>query len=118
LAQVAIQDLLPGGLEAEADPVGGRRFGADDEEDDGDVDEDHTAADAKSWPRLATRNVERRDDRVLFFLDRMPMRGELRHRVRATLPGSYAWPAVRGEAMYDPEVRGVGAAEKPLVVMP
>lgn len=119
LAQVAIQDLLPGGLEAEADPVGGLRFRTSGDEDEGEGGEDaSTAVDAKDWPWLATRIVERRDDRVLFFLDRMPMRGELRHRVRATLPGSYAWPAVRGEAMYDPEVRGVGAAEKPLVVMP
>lgn len=121
LAQVAVIDLLPGGLEAEADPVGGSRRHDDEDEAGGDENDEAgaaKAADDKRWPRIAARSVERRDDRVLFFLDRTVQRFELRHRVRATLPGTYAWPAVRGEAMYDPDVRCVGEAESPLVVTP
>lgn len=104
VVQLAIVDLLPGGLEAEASQ-GLPGAAASGEKDAAPV-------------LLQPRGVERRDDRVLFFLDRAGRRGEIRHRVRATMPGTYAWPALRAEAMYDPDVRFTGAVGAPLVVEP
>ncbi len=102
LLQLAVVDLLPGGLEAEpatAAPPTAKEAATD-------------------RPLLKPDGLERRDDRVLFFCDRVGLRSELRHRVRATLPGTYEWPAIRGEAMYDPDVYCVGTADAPLAIDP
>lgn len=107
--QFALVDLLPGGFEAEA-TLSGARGAAEDEGEERDPRDGR-----ELWH---TRQVERRDDRVLFFFDRVEGRGQVRHRVRAVLPGRYEWPALRAIALYDPEVGFVGEAEQALVVAP
>ena len=55
---------------------------------------------------------------MLFFFDRIEGRGQVRHRVRAVLPGRYEWPTLRAFGMYDPEVGFVGAQADTLVIAP
>ncbi|MBK8979512.1 MAG: hypothetical protein IPM29_26730 [Planctomycetes bacterium] len=103
LDQVAIVDLLPGGLEPEVPPPG-----AD------------AAVTRQPWRDDDVRaRVERRDDRVVLFCDRT-LHGEftLSHLVRATLPGRYAAPAVLAEAMYDPSARFTGTGADGVEILP
>ena len=51
-------------------------------------------------------NVELRDEKVAFFVDRLPQgRRVLRYRVRAEVPGNFHALPTNGYAMYAPEVR-------------
>jgi uncharacterized protein YfaS (alpha-2-macroglobulin family) len=53
-------------------------------------------------------NVELRDDKVAFFVDRLPQgRRVLRYRVRAEVPGTFHALPTNGYAMYAPEVRAI-----------
>ncbi len=56
-------------------------------------------------------HTELRDERVLLFADFLA-RGEhvYRYVVRAGVAGDFSWPGVQAEAMYEPGVRGLGAA--------
>jgi uncharacterized protein YfaS (alpha-2-macroglobulin family) len=97
LANLLFTDLLPAGLEPEPAAAGWQPQVAA-----GECRPDH---------------VERRDDRVLLFHSGdLPREFELRHRVRAVFPGDYHQPALVVEAMYDPTVRVVVAAEGTLEV--
>jgi uncharacterized protein YfaS (alpha-2-macroglobulin family) len=53
-------------------------------------------------------NVELRDEKVAFFVDRLPQgRRVLRYRVRAEVPGTFHALPTNGYAMYAPEVRAI-----------
>ena len=53
-------------------------------------------------------NVELRDEKVAFFVDRLPQgRRVLRYRVRAEAPGRFHALPTNGYAMYAPEVRAI-----------
>ena len=53
-------------------------------------------------------NVELRDEKVAFFVDRLPQgRRVLRYRVRAQVPGQFHALPTNGYAMYAPEVRAI-----------
>ncbi|PQV64468.1 hypothetical protein B1R32_105150 [Abditibacterium utsteinense] len=53
-------------------------------------------------------NVELRDEKVSFFVDRLPQgRRVLRYRVRAEAPGTFHALPTNGYAMYAPEVRAI-----------
>ena len=53
-------------------------------------------------------NVELRDEKVAFFVDRLPQgRRVLRYRVRAEAPGQFHALPTNGYAMYAPEVRAI-----------
>ncbi len=53
-------------------------------------------------------NVELRDEKVAFFVDRLPQgRRVLRYRVRAQVPGRFHALPTNGYAMYAPEVRAI-----------
>lgn len=56
-------------------------------------------------------HTELRDERVLLFADYLA-RGEhvYRYVARAGVAGDFSWPGVQAEAMYEPGVRGLGAA--------
>ncbi|MCU0866350.1 MAG: MG2 domain-containing protein [Planctomycetes bacterium] len=98
IEHLALVDLLPGGLEPE--PAG-----------PGDTS-------AMAGHVLRADQEQRGDDRVLFFCRRTEAKFELRHRVRATFPGTYADPGAQAEAMYEPgswSSTGPGAA---LVIEP
>jgi hypothetical protein len=89
---VVIDDPIPGGFESvDLDLQGGPR-----------------------WVRPLLRGyqtrVERRDDRVVFFLDEMgPGAYRYRHLVRATAAGRFLVPPARVEEMYTPETYGLTA---------
>ncbi|MFT4605954.1 MAG: hypothetical protein ACI9W4_002699 [Rhodothermales bacterium] len=61
-------------------------------------------------------HTELRDERVLLFADYLA-RGEhvYRYVVRAGVAGDFSWPGVQAEAMYEPSVRGLGAAGRLVV---
>ena len=53
-------------------------------------------------------NVELRDEKVAFFVDKLPQgRRVLRYRVRAEAPGTFHALPTNGYAMYAPEVRAI-----------
>ena len=53
-------------------------------------------------------NVELRDEKVAFFVDKLPQgRRVLRYRVRAEVPGQFHALPLNGYAMYAPEVRAI-----------
>ncbi len=111
---VVIDDPLPAGLEAVdanlsttaswlAVPGQGGEPGAY-SDSDGDWDDDvaHGSAFLDSWYRR-----ELRDDRVLFFVDRMAAgMYHYRYLARATTAGKFVLPPTKAEEMYTPEVFG------------
>ena len=97
IEHLALVDLLPGGLEPEPESI-----------------------DAPSTKGVFLRadQEQRGDDRVLFFCRRTEAQFVLRHRVRATFPGSYDDPGVQAEAMYEPGSRSATGRGAPLVIEP
>lgn len=103
---VAIEAPLPGGLAALAPEL----------LDDTPEDEDFPRYDVagRLWDRR-----ELRDDRVLFFVDRMPAGvSRFTFYARALHPGSYVVPPATAFEMYAPEVRGATATERLRVQSP
>jgi uncharacterized protein YfaS (alpha-2-macroglobulin family) len=98
LEHLALVDLLPGGLEPEPTPPG--------------------VAAAAVAGVLRADQEQRGDDRVLFFCNRTEAKFELRHRVRATFPGTYADPGTQVEAMYEPGSLSSTGPGAPLVIEP
>ena len=122
VANVALVDVLPGGLEpvlqaaSEADASGNVNAGAG-----------AGAADAPMWQRrLGGRGswnityADVREDRVVFYGDISPNLLEVTYKVRATNIGEFVVPAAYGEAMYDRRIfaRSAGASFKVLPVKP
>ncbi len=59
-----------------------------------------------SWGDGLSSNVELRDDKVAFFVDRLPQgRRVLRYRMRVEIPGRFHALPTNGYAMYAPEAR-------------
>ncbi len=104
---VVIDDPLPAGLE----PVNTDLQGAASWLRDNDVaavEDDEPGA--WRWDTPVTRR-ELRDDRVVFFLDRMtPGIHRFRYLARATSVGTFVAPPTRVEEMYTPETFGQTAA--------
>jgi alpha-2-macroglobulin len=97
MQQLAVVDHLPGGLEPEP-PTGPA---------------------AKTPQGVAEPDSRQHgDDRVLLFVGRAEKSIELRHRVRATLPGTWRSGSVRVEAMYDPDSLFLSGPGKEFVVDP
>ena len=88
---VAIVDVLPGGMEFELPSLA-------------------TSAKRDTTRIVNVDQVEFRDDRLLVFasLDDKPRR--LRYLMRAIVPGTWAVPAPDALSMYDPDAHGRGAA--------
>jgi hypothetical protein len=113
---VVIDDPLPAGFEAvdarlatsgaSADvDAASARTGADDPGDDDDV-----AAGRGYRPSSFVREI--RDDRVLFFVDRMSAgMFHYRYLARATSLGTFVLPPTKVEEMYTPEVFGRTGAD-------
>jgi hypothetical protein len=103
---VAIDDPLPAGLEpvntglaSSSEYLAGALSSAG---------RDSSGAYVSAWAR-----EELRDDRALFFLDRMPAgMYRFRYLARAISPGSFIVPPSKAEEMYAPEVFGRSAAGK------
>jgi uncharacterized protein YfaS (alpha-2-macroglobulin family)/tetratricopeptide (TPR) repeat protein len=61
-----------------------------------------------SWGDGLSSNVELRDEKVAFFVDRLPQGTRvLRYRMRAEIPGRFHALPTNGYAMYAPEVRAI-----------
>jgi hypothetical protein len=114
---VVLDDALPAGLEAidpklftTADWL--KNAGFVDDSRCASCDAESTSDDASGLVAAYDRN-EVRDDRVLFFIDRLPAGlWHYRYLARATTLGHFVLPPTRVEEMYEPEVFGrTGAAE-------
>lgn len=90
---IVVADLVPAGFEIEnprlvADAVPGAKLGES----------------------VTSSYLEVRDDRLVLAFDTLPMGQSLFHYVvRAVTPGTYQYPPVEAECMYDAEVRAVSA---------
>ncbi len=85
---LAIEDLLPAGLEIENPAL----------------------ATSENTPWLRDRNDwvrhrDLRDDRLILFTGPVAGRHAFHYTVRAVTPGRFVWPAARASAMYDPAIR-------------
>jgi hypothetical protein len=61
-----------------------------------------------AWGDGLSSNVELRDEKVAFFVDRLPQGTRvLRYRMRAEIPGRFHALPTNGYAMYAPEVRAI-----------
>lgn len=96
---VVVVDLLPGGFEIENPRLRSR----------GDL-----GFDPPGGFNAAYQDI--RDDRILLFTEGFTGERAFSYAVRAVTPGRYVVPNPFAEAMYDPDVRGEGSEDKPLVV--
>ncbi|MDI3282020.1 MG2 domain-containing protein [Polyangium sp. 15x6] len=114
---VVVDDPLPAGFEPVDARLATTARNADLDEEEGDPEDafyEEGGYDDVATGRaiLSSRYLrELRDDRVLFFIDRMPA-GMYRYRylARATSIGTFVLPPARAEEMYAPEVFGRTAA--------
>ncbi|MBF0244648.1 MAG: hypothetical protein HQL31_05200 [Planctomycetes bacterium] len=90
---LAVVDLLPGGLEIESPNLKGS-----------------TQSKEEYWGTLLPEHVERRDDRLLIFASILPGQGSYRYLVRAVTPGEWILPAVDASCMYDPDIQSTHGA--------
>ncbi|MDF2441579.1 MAG: alpha-2-macroglobulin, partial [Abditibacteriota bacterium] len=66
-----------------------------------------------SWGDGLSSNVELRDEKVAFFVDRLPQGTRvLRYRMRAEIPGRFHALPTNGYAMYAPEVRAISDEQR------
>jgi len=109
---VALVDPLPAGLE----PINLRFATGGTMEASEDAVGRHTTESGAWAGYWAFNHQEQRDDRVLYFADRL-YGGvyELSYLARATSLGSFAVPPPRIEAMYAPEVFGRGMTQRVMI---
>jgi uncharacterized protein YfaS (alpha-2-macroglobulin family) len=115
VAQIAIVDLLPGGVEAvlELQPQSDGSQGFDPAAGRGG----HAGFSAlpigvpgqSNW---APQHLDVRDDRVVLYGDVTRDASTFVYRVRATNAGMYAVPPAFAEGMYDRKIAGIGLAGK------
>ncbi len=107
-AWVAVEDPLPAGLEV-VNPKLAAGAGGEATQSDGQ---------RYWWQEVTWDHQELRDDRVLWFSDRLPAgRYVLTYQARATTDGTFLALPAHAEAMYEPEVMGRSEMGK-LVVAP
>ena len=91
---VVVEDLLPAGLELENPAIG---F---DDPPAWMCDPGENAWERGRW----LRHREFRDDRLLLFTGPLESPRRFFYRARAVTAGTYTWPAVSAEAMYQPAI--------------
>lgn len=116
---VVVDDPLPAGFEAIDMRLATSASDLDVDRDDSEGEPEEALDEEGGYDAVATGRAylpsrflrEIRDDRVLFFIDRMPA-GMYRYRylARATSLGSFVLPPAHVEEMYSPEVFGRTAA--------
>jgi alpha-2-macroglobulin len=89
LANVAIEDLLPGGFEIVEESV-------------------HSGRCAYEWGGIDYVDV--REDRLLAFGSVTGTETEIKYRIKATNAGAYAIPPIQAEAMYHQKIRARGVS--------
>ncbi len=122
VANVALVDVLPGGLEPVLQSASGTGAGGG---TDGGTD--GATPDAPAWQRRlggqgnwGVTYADVHEDRVVFYGDISTNVQEMTYKVRATNIGEFVVPAAYGEAMYDRRVfsRSAGAVFKVVAVKP
>jgi uncharacterized protein YfaS (alpha-2-macroglobulin family) len=111
--QVVVDDPLPAGLEpvdttleTTARSLDVADAGGQGEDDDAAESGDDARAAGHAWS-YAWFHREMHDDRVLTFVEHMPVgMFHYRYLARATTPGKFVVPPTRAECMYQPEVFG------------
>ncbi|MCS6899865.1 MAG: MG2 domain-containing protein [Myxococcales bacterium] len=107
---VVIDDPLPAGLEPVDTSLRGVASWQQERQEYDIVPIEDDQPEAWRWESSVTRR-ELRDDRVLFFIDRMaPGIHHFRYLARATTLGTFVAPPTRVEEMYTPETFGQTAA--------
>lgn len=91
ISDVALSDLLPGGLEVENPRLNTAAAETDDEEEQGDI------------------FIDLREDRLLVFFDQLQggQKRTFRYSLRAVSKGVFVLPPLAADAMYDPELSAV-----------
>jgi alpha-2-macroglobulin len=103
---VVLDDPLPAGFEAVDTTLATTASWLDVSQPRGDYCED-CGGGQLSYPEGAPSRRELRDDRALFFMDRMqPGMHRYRYLARATTLGRFVVPPTKVEEMYAPEVFG------------
>ncbi len=88
VSRFAVQDILPAGFEPDLEALKDRRS---------------VGNEANAWN---CEQVDVRDDRVLLFGDLSATPMVFSYPVKPTVRGSFVWPGLYGEAMYDPRTYG------------
>ena len=96
---VAIVDVLPGGMEFELPTL-------------------ITSAGRDKAKLDSVDRVEFRDDRLVAFSPVTPATRKIRYLARAIVPGDWTVPAPDALAMYDPEAHGRGSASRVEILLP
>jgi alpha-2-macroglobulin len=99
VAQLVVEDLLPAGLEIENPSFKTSQKLTEQQKKNG-----------------TPRHRDARDDRMLIFSGDFNGTATYRYAVRAVTPGTYALPPIVASGMYEPEIRGVGAGGRVVVV--
>ena len=94
LRNLAIEDLLPAGLEVE----------------NAALKTSQLVPWIKKKKPFVPQHIDIRDDRVVLFIDRIYGKKSYYYVARAVTKGSFVYPAISGECMYDPDVRSTGGA--------
>ena len=92
--QIAVVDLLPGGVEPTLD---------------------RDAGPGSTW---TPEYVDRRDDRVVLYGDAAPVAATYLYKVRATNAGTFQSPPAFAEGMYNRQITGVSQASRLEIVKP
>jgi uncharacterized protein YfaS (alpha-2-macroglobulin family) len=95
LSDIAVSDLLPGGLEIENPRL---KSTASAEE---------TYDEERDWTSSTRTHMDAREDRLLLFFNRLSGTIVYRYSLRAVSSGTFVLPPLAAEAMYAPENRAV-----------
>ena len=93
---LVITDLLPAGLEIENAALKTSRL----------------VSWVKKKSTLPLRHTESRDDRLITFAGSFSGKKVFYYLLRAVTPGSYVYPPIAAECMYDPDLRSVSGGGK------
>lgn len=88
---LVVEDLLPAGLELENPHLRTSRT-------------PRWLANASSF---TPQHIEQRDDRLVLFISSLEGSNSFFYSARAVTPGTYVWPPVSAECMYDSSVRSI-----------
>ncbi|MBE9609056.1 alpha-2-macroglobulin family protein [Chitinilyticum piscinae] len=125
--QVALVDLLPGGVEVVYRPPAQVNQSADGDTGEGMADGEGEGAARPAWePPLgeakqsnwAIDYLDAREDRVVLYGYAGPDAQTFTYRVRATHAGTFTAPAPFAEAMYKPQVQARGVSRSVQIVKP
>lgn len=105
---VALSDLLPGGMEIENPRLKGNAASGNTEAGNNESNENGNNGDGASGENGMFIDV--REDRLLVFFDRLKEKTTYTYSLRAVSRGSFVLPPLAADAMYDPAYNAITAA--------